>query len=244
MQEKCRHLVEGVDTLQLVLHIFPFMLDLCTSCLSSALRAWPLQLVAELGTLQLVVELGNSCLSSALRARSLKLVADLDYMCLNSAACAQVSLRTRPWQQQMFELCNSCSSSALRAGPLQLVADLNNECLSSALRAGPLQLVADLDSKCLSSATPGARVLHLVVDFGSLCLSLSARSSCSSRDFAARYCRTPRGLLGAAWRCSLPSADGEQEAVADVHGVFMGKFFAPPNGSVMRRGRLNASALN
>ncbi|GKV47856.1 hypothetical protein SLEP1_g54714 [Rubroshorea leprosula] len=48
MQEKCRHLVECVDTLQLVLHIFQLMLVFCTSCSSSALHARPLQLVADL----------------------------------------------------------------------------------------------------------------------------------------------------------------------------------------------------
>ncbi|GKV01483.1 hypothetical protein SLEP1_g14033 [Rubroshorea leprosula] len=39
------------------------MLVLCTSCSSSALHAQPLQLVADLGTLQFVVELCSSCFS-------------------------------------------------------------------------------------------------------------------------------------------------------------------------------------
>ncbi|GKV41781.1 hypothetical protein SLEP1_g49273 [Rubroshorea leprosula] len=164
MQEKCRHLVESVDTLQLVLHIFQLMLGLCTSCSSSALRAWPLQLVADVG---------SKCLSSAARALHF----------------------------YVFELYNSCSSSALCARPRQQVFELYSSC------------------KCLSSATC-AQVLHFMVDFGNLCLSLSARSSCSNRDFVARYCRTPSGLLGVACRCSFPSTDGEQEAIVDVHGVF------------------------
>ncbi|GKV18247.1 hypothetical protein SLEP1_g28654 [Rubroshorea leprosula] len=71
MQEKCRYLVEGVDTLQLVLHIFQLMLVLCTSCSSSALHARPLQLVADLGThaqpLHFVLNLCSSCLSLAAR---------------------------------------------------------------------------------------------------------------------------------------------------------------------------------
>ncbi|GKV50396.1 hypothetical protein SLEP1_g57102 [Rubroshorea leprosula] len=68
MQEKCRHLVEGVDTLQLVLHIFQFMLVLCTSCSSSALHARPLQLVADLGTPKILPEFCIVLVSSATRA--------------------------------------------------------------------------------------------------------------------------------------------------------------------------------
>ncbi|GKV01212.1 hypothetical protein SLEP1_g13782 [Rubroshorea leprosula] len=133
----------------------------------------------------------------------------------------------------MLDLCNSWLSSEARVGALHFLLDLYSSCLSSTACVGALHFMLDLCSLyslCLSSAV-GARVLHLMVDFSSLCLSLSARNSCSSRDFVARYCRTPRGLLGAACIYSLPSTDGEHEAVADVHGVFTGKFFAPLNGS-------------
>ncbi|GKV04611.1 hypothetical protein SLEP1_g16754 [Rubroshorea leprosula] len=69
MQEKCRHLVECVDTLQLVLHIFQLMLVFCTSCSSSALHAWPLQLVADLITAQKILpEFCIVLVSSATRA--------------------------------------------------------------------------------------------------------------------------------------------------------------------------------
>ncbi|GKU97611.1 hypothetical protein SLEP1_g10738 [Rubroshorea leprosula] len=73
------------------------MLDLCTSCSSSALRV------------QLAFDLGSSCLSFALRARPLKLMADLGCKCLNSAAHAKVL-------HFVLDLC----SSALHAQPLQL----------------------------------------------------------------------------------------------------------------------------
>ncbi|GKV13666.1 hypothetical protein SLEP1_g24652 [Rubroshorea leprosula] len=77
MQEKCRHLVEDVDTLQLVLHIFQLMLDLCTSCSSSTLHARPLQLVADLS---------SECLSSTACAQVLHFVLDLGSKCLSSVA--------------------------------------------------------------------------------------------------------------------------------------------------------------
>ncbi|GKU94444.1 hypothetical protein SLEP1_g7940 [Rubroshorea leprosula] len=171
MQEKCRYLVEGVDTLQLVLHIFQLMLDLYTSCSSSALRARPLQLVTDLGSeclsstaraqvLHFVLDLGNKCLSSA--ARALQLVVDLSSSCFNSA------LRARPLKL-VADLGSSCLISALCARPRQQVS-----CLSSALRARPLKLVADLGCKCLNSAAH-AQVLHFVLDLGSKCVSSTAR---------------------------------------------------------------------
>ncbi|GKU99294.1 hypothetical protein SLEP1_g12162 [Rubroshorea leprosula] len=158
----------------------------------------------------------------------LRVLTPCNSSCISFSSC----LTSTPRVQVLHFMLGLCSLWLTSV----LMVDLGNSCLCSAascltsaacgfaLRGGPLQLVADLGSN--------------------LCLSLSARSSCSSRDFAARYCRTPKGLLGAVCRCSLPSMNGEQEAVANVHGVFTGKFFTPPNGSVMRRGRLNASALN
>ncbi|GKV52592.1 hypothetical protein SLEP1_g59168 [Rubroshorea leprosula] len=186
MQEKCRHLVEGVDTLQLVLHIFQLMLDLCTLYSSFALRAWPLQLVADLSSdkcFQLMLNLCTSCSTSALHARPLQLVADLGSECLSSTACAQVlhfvlDLGSRCFQL-MLDLCTSCSTSTLHARPLQLVADLgilqfvvdlSSSWLSSEARVGALHFLFELSSSCLSSA---ARVgaLHFMLGLCSLCLS-------------------------------------------------------------------------
>ncbi|GKV21138.1 hypothetical protein SLEP1_g31146 [Rubroshorea leprosula] len=149
MQEKCRHLVQGVDTFQLVLHIFQLMLDLCTSCSSSALRAWPLQLVADLG---------NKRLSSTTHARVLHFVLHLGSKCLSSAAHSRVL-------HLVLEFCTSWWTSTARVGALHFMLDLCSSCLSSAAQVGALRLVLD---PCISCSPLAVRILDCYSHIGLL----------------------------------------------------------------------------
>ncbi|GKU95343.1 hypothetical protein SLEP1_g8714 [Rubroshorea leprosula] len=239
MQEKCRYLVEGVDTLQLVLHIFQLMLDLCTLCSSSALRARPLQLMADLGSdkcFQLMLDLCTSCSTSALHARPLQLVADLGSECLSSSACAQVlhfvlDLGSRCFQL-MLDLCTSCSTSALHAWPLQLVFELGSSCLSSAARVGALQLLAAHGPALSTSAFCNScfSISHLgLVQF--VAWTFAIRSLCSSKTFVAaraqiRYLDLVLQQVvsahvrdnGISRISDFDDEDGELEALADGAG--------------------------
>ncbi|GKU97929.1 hypothetical protein SLEP1_g11001 [Rubroshorea leprosula] len=133
------------------------MLNLCPSCSSSTLRAWPLQLMADLD---------SKCLSFAARAQVLHFMLDLSSL--------------------VVDLGSSCLSSAICARPLKLVADLGCKCLNSAARAQVLHFVLDLCSSCILHLRlvhfPTRDSAIIISDFYSsqFVLKQDACSSCSS----------------------------------------------------------------
>ncbi|GKV33732.1 hypothetical protein SLEP1_g42196 [Rubroshorea leprosula] len=241
------------------------VLKFCTSCSTFAAPGSPRQLVFELcsssscssfalraGPLQLVADLGSKCLSSATRAQVLHFVLDLgsksraqvlDFVldlgskCLSFVAGGFCSVHVTELGDYFAAAGLPCFCQA--AAPLSFVVAEVGGCQvevssSGSSRtfpacAGCSQLVLEQDARISCSSIPQLGLQHSTTRAPGVC------SSCSSKMLAAHYCRTPRGLLGATCRCFLPSTDGEQEVVADVHGVFTGKFFAPPNGSWFNR---------